>query len=108
MNTQELPQANTQTRTTDDHRVGSPSATGGSITIHGSVRDWVVGLLLALSIAGNIFAGYHFSRKEQAEDLKRYDLDFFVRNEYSTLKSKVEAHEILINALGLHGCKQEK
>lgn len=36
MNAPAVPQANTQTRTTDDHRVGSPSATGGNVTISGS------------------------------------------------------------------------
>lgn len=83
-------------------------ATGGSVTIHGSVRDWVIGTILALSLVGNALSFHAWSRKEQAEDLKRYDLDFFTRNEYSPLKAQVIAHETLINSLLLKGCKREK
>ncbi len=95
----------TQTRT-DAHetRTNSPSASS-SITISGSLRDWVIGLVLALSISGNLFAAWRFSRAEQTEDLKRYDLDFFVRNEFSPLKAKVDAHDSL---LIITGCKKEK
>lgn len=94
----------TQTRTdTHETRYSSPSASS-SITISGNLRDWTIGLVLALSIAGNLFAGWRFSRAEQAEDLKRYDLDFFVRNEFSPLKATVESHEKLITIMG---CKEK-
>lgn len=95
----------TQTRTdTHEVRTNSPSATS-SITISGTLRDWIIGLILALSISGNVFAAWRFSRAEQAEDLKRYDLDFFVRNEFSPLKATVESHEKLITIMG---CKKEQ
>jgi hypothetical protein len=64
----------------------------------------VIGLVLALSISANIFAAWRFSRAEQTEDLKRYDLDFFVRNEFSPLKAKVDAHDSL---LIITGCKEK-
>lgn len=95
----------TQTRTdTHETRTNSPSSSS-SIVISGNLRDWIVGLVLALSIAGNVFSGWRFSRAEQAEDLKRYDLDFFVRNEFSPLKATVESHEKLITIMG---CRKEK
>lgn len=94
----------TQTRSdTHEVRTNSPSASS-SITISGSLRDWIIGLVLALSIAGNLFAAWRFSRAEQSEDLKRYDLDFFVRNEYQPLKAKVEAHGSLLTIMG---CKEK-
>lgn len=94
----------TQTRTdTHEVRTNSPSATS-SITISGTLRDWIIGLILALSISGNVFAAWRFSRAEQSEDLKRYDLDFFVRNEFSPLKAKVDAHDSL---LIITGCKEK-
>lgn len=94
----------TQTRTdTHEIRTNSPSASS-SISITGSLRDWIIGLILALSISGNMFAAWRFSRAEQSEDLKRYDLDFFVRNEYQPLKAKVESHDSLITIMG---CKEK-
>lgn len=94
----------TQTRTdTHETRHNSPSASS-SLTITGSFRDWIIGLVLALSISGNLFSAWRFSRAEQTEDLKRYDLDFFVRNEFSPLKAKVDAHDSL---LVIMGCKEK-
>lgn len=106
MNRKEITDASENTNTEQDGNTAI--AKGGSITIHGNVRDWVMGTLLSLSLIANLICAYEFSRKEQAEDLKRYDLDFFTRNEYSPLKAQVVAHETLINSLILKGCKQEK
>lgn len=92
----------TQTRH-DEQRHNSPSASS-SITISGSIRDWAIGLVLALSLCGNLFAAWQFHRAEQQEDLKRYDLDFFVRQEFSPLKAKVEAHDQLIT---IQGCRSK-
>lgn len=105
MNRKEVTDASDNVNTEQD---GNTAVAKASLVIHGTIRDWVIGIVLSLSLVGNLVCAYEFSRKEQAEDLKRYDLDFFTRNEYSPLKAQVIAHETLINSLILKGCKQEK
>jgi hypothetical protein len=97
------------------YRHGSPSSSS-SVEFTENTRQWFISVAVSLSIAVNILTGVllydaykhmgdritdEIKRKEQTEDLRRYDMDFFKQNDWASLKTQVEVHERLIETYGI-------
>lgn len=95
MNAPALPQANTQTRTTDDHRTGSPSATGGSVTISGST---VISAILASAAVIAMGVAFHsLGRAENAVETAR-----IMERETKLMAADLQYIRAYLSARGIH------
>jgi hypothetical protein len=70
------------------------------------VKGWLLPLVLALSIAGNIWAALVIRDYGTEQRLKQYNLDWFKTHEFSDLKAEVEVNQKLITAFGPQQCKR--
>lgn len=92
-------------RDTDNRRLraNSPSSYA-SVSLTENTRQWFIAVAVSLSIAVNVVVTVlliqTYRHKEQAEDLKRYDLDFFKQNDWTNLRTQVEVNERLLTIMG--------
>lgn len=99
-------------------RMNSPSSSS-SVAFQENTRQWFIAALISMSVVINIicvallYDAYSkmgdritasLKTKEQTEDLKRYDLDFFKQNDWADLKTRVMVSERLITMLGAGRC----
>lgn len=95
----------------DSYRTRSPDAwelhaEGGSnvaqATITGErTKGWFTNVLLAVCICALIGAGLMYRYASMVNDLKRYDLDFFIQHDFADLKTQARVDHELIQAYGL-------
>lgn len=90
--------SNTQTRSTDisEH---SPNSSRASIVINASVKDWVMGLILASAVMMIGICAYVIDSYQREVRLKEYDLAAFKSEDFAQLKARVEADEKLLQQL---------
>lgn len=86
------------------------AAQGGAIAqatvLTEKVKGWLLPLVLALSIAGNIWAAFTIRDYGTEQRLAQYNLDWFKTHEFSDLKAEVEVDQKLITAFGPTQCKR--
>jgi hypothetical protein len=78
---------------------GGPAAM--ALVIMEKAKEFLVPVLLSLSLIGNVVMFFSYRSATQETDLKRYDLDFFKENDWATFKAEVETDHALIQAYGL-------
>lgn len=65
------------------------------------VKGWFTNVLLAVCICALIGAFMMYRYASMQQDLKRYDLDFFIQHDFADLKVQAKIDHELIQAYGL-------
>lgn len=64
-------------------------------------KGWFTNVLLAINIVAIIVLIFVYRHSGMVQDLKRYDLDFFINNEFADVKAQARVDHELIQAYGL-------
>jgi len=90
------------------HADNSPVTQDGKVNINNQAsitgertKGWFTNVLLAINIVAIVVLIFAYRHAAQEDDLKRYDLDFFVQHDFADLKTQVRTDHELIQAYGL-------